>query len=78
MNYHKPRRFYLERTEDVSGVSGTGVVAHGVEFVNGLCVLSFLSPFVHANVYVNLRTLEEVHSHEGRTRVVFIDKENES
>ena len=35
--------FYLNRLIDKSGVSGTGVVAEGVVFTNGKCVLTWLS-----------------------------------
>ncbi len=70
----KARRFYLQRKEDISGVSGVGKVAEGMEFENGLCVLSFSSSYPHANVYANMRAVEEVHGHGGATEVIFIDK----
>ncbi len=70
----KIRRFTLHRSEDVSGVSGTGVVAEGVEFVNGMVALSWISPYACVNVYQSMRALEEVHSHEHRTLVKWIDK----
>lgn len=69
----KCRRFVLIRDEDVSGVSGTGKVAEGVEFDNGICVVSFISPYPHANTYFNLHVLEAVHGHGGKTKVVFVD-----
>jgi len=70
----KARRFYLLRKEDISGVSGTGKVAEGIEFENGMCTLSFSSAYPHANVYANLRAVEEVHGHSGATEIVFIDE----
>lgn len=72
----KARRFYLLRHRDVSGVSGEGKVAEGVEFENGMCALSFSSSYQHANVYTNMRAVREVHGHEGATEVVFVDGEN--
>ena len=33
------KRFRFKRTEDVSGISGTGIVAEGVEFTNGKVVM---------------------------------------
>jgi hypothetical protein len=33
------RNFLLYRTEDETGISSTGVVAEGVEFLNKQCVL---------------------------------------
>ena len=69
----KGRRFYLMRKEDISGVSGTGKVAEGIEFENGMCALSFSSAYPHANIYANMRAVEEVHGHGGATEIVFVD-----
>lgn len=68
------RLFKLVRDEDVSGVSGTGVVAIGTEYVSGMVSLSFISPYPHINVYANLHVLEQVHGHDGKTKVVFLDE----
>jgi hypothetical protein len=38
----RPRRFVLERDVDVSGLSGTGVVADGVVFPDGIVALHYL------------------------------------
>jgi len=35
LNGLRARRFYLDRRTDVSGVSGTGIVAHGVVWPDG-------------------------------------------
>lgn len=70
----KLRRFVLHRAEDASGVSGTGLVAEGVEFTSGMVAITWLSPHRAVNVYESIRTVEELHGHEGRTRVVFVDK----
>ena len=37
------RHFYLDRHEDATGISGTGVVAQGVEFDNGKVALTWLT-----------------------------------
>lgn len=71
----KARRFYLHRHKDVSGVSGTGKVAEGVEFENGMCALSFTSQYQHCNIYANMRALTEVHGHEGKTEVIYVDED---
>ncbi len=70
----KAKRFYLDRTGDVSGVSGIGKVAEGIEFANGIVALSFSSQFPHANIYTNMRVVEEVHGHKGMTKVVYVDE----
>lgn len=71
---HKPRRFHLERTEDVSGTSGTGVVAQGCEFINGLVCMTWIAQcFPSMVMFTSIKALEEVHGHEGRTKVVWDD-----
>lgn len=67
------RRFTLVRSEDVSGTSGTDVVAEGVEFSNGQVVIHWLSQLESVNVYANAKVLEKLHGHEGRTVVVWTD-----
>ena len=66
-------RFLLIRDEDVSGVSGTGVVAEGVLFSTGKVVLSLCSEYRSVTVYDAVSDLETVHGHEGRTRIEWLD-----
>lgn len=72
-NQSRQRRFLLERTEDVSGTSGVGVVAEGVQFSNGTCVLHWLSQLTSVSVYENSATLIAIHGHGGRTALVWVD-----
>ncbi len=65
------RTFKLVRTQDETGISGTGVVAEGVEFSNGWCAMSWLTAMHSVAVYPNVRAVEAIHGHNGRTRVVF-------
>lgn len=67
------RKFVLEREEDESGVSGTGIVAEGVVFTNGFAVLSWLTPLTSVAVYHSIDVLERVHGHGGKTKVVFTE-----
>jgi hypothetical protein len=60
--------FSLVRTEDVSGVSGTGTVAHGVEFDDGQVVMQWNNTGSIC-IYKSAQQLEEVHGHEGRTKI---------
>lgn len=69
----KARRFQLHRDEDESGVSGVGVVAEGIEFTGGMTALSWLSPYEAVNVYANMKVVEALHGHGGKTRVVWLD-----
>ena len=65
------RTFKLVRKIDVSGVSGTGVVAEGVEFHDGQCVLSWFGRFHSITVWPNVEDVVAFHGHEGATEVVF-------
>lgn len=67
------RRFVLRRLEDVSGTSGIGVVAEGVELSNGQCALHWLSQLDCVSFYANLKTVLAVHGHEGKTILEWID-----
>ncbi len=67
------RRFKLVRAEDVSGTSGTGVVAEGVEFSNGQVVIHWISQLESVNVYANAKVLAALHGHDGKTMVEWID-----
>ena len=75
------RRFELHRDEDVSGISGTGVVAEGVAFSDGGPVaLRWTSEWPTSVVFHDLgvESLEAVHGHNGRTRIVWLDAKPES
>lgn len=67
------RLFELHRDIDSSGVSGTGVVAQGVQFDSGQCAMTWLTQWNSVAVYPDLETLEAIHGHNGNTRVVFIE-----
>jgi hypothetical protein len=65
--------FKLVRDEDVSGVSGTGVVAEICVFKSGKVCVSFLPHTANVSnviVYDSLEDAEKVHGHNGLTRVV--------
>jgi len=67
------RRFYLQRIEDASGVSGTGIVAEGCEFDTKWCAMTWLQTKCALSFYPDIETIEAIHGHEGRTKVVWID-----
>jgi hypothetical protein len=67
------RRFVLRRLEDASGVSGTGVVAEGVEFSNHWCALTWLTPYTSVAFYPDTYTLMLIHGHAGRTVLDWVD-----
>lgn len=61
--------FRLIRKEDVSGVSGTGVVAVGVVFPNGHCVMQWQTGLDSIGHYNSLNDLISIHGHGGKTSV---------
>lgn len=67
------RRFVLDRREDATGTSGMGVVAEGVEFSNGQCAVHWLSQLETVTVYANVRVVERLHGHDGRTSILWIE-----
>jgi hypothetical protein len=70
------RLFELHRDHDVSGVSGTGVVAEGVEFSDGTCVVRWVTDRGSTVVWRSIDDVEAIHGHGGATRVVWVESEN--
>lgn len=73
------RTFRLVRERDVSGVSGTGVVAEGVEFADGCVVLRWLSQWPTSVVFHDrgMESVEAIHGHGGATRIEWVDSATE-
>jgi hypothetical protein len=71
------KRFYLQRNEDETGVSGTGRVAEGVVFSRtGMAVMHWLTHYESIGVYPSIEELIAIHGHAGRTVVVFEEEGN--
>ena len=62
--------FYLQRTQDESGISGTGRIAQGVIFDNGKVALTWLSDTPCTGVYDSIGDVRSIHGHEGKTEVI--------
>ena len=69
-----PRPFALRRLSDVTGVSGTGTVAYGVQFADGQVVVRWLGEYASTVVWESLDDAMHVHSHDGKTRVVWLSE----
>ena len=70
------RRLELHRDADETGVSGTGVVAEGMHFVEpDIVVLRWTSANPTSVVFHErgLASVEAVHGHGGKTRIVWLD-----
>jgi hypothetical protein len=71
------KTFALMRDKDVSGISGTGLVAEGVVFANGKVVIAWCSletKVASVTIYGSIEEAELVHGHGGATRIVFNEK----
>lgn len=67
-------RFMLVRNTDVSGVSGTGVVAEGVIFSNGVCMLQWRGEINSRVSYDTPGDMMKVHGHGGATKLLLLDE----
>jgi hypothetical protein len=67
------RRFQLVREVDVTGVSGTGVVAEGVVFSTGWVAPTWLTAVNSLVFYPEMANVEHIHGHQGSTRIVWVD-----
>jgi len=76
------RTFHLQRDVDMSGLSGTGIVAEGVEFDDGTTVVRWrevegahYDRGVRATtvIFPNADAVEALHGHGGATRMVWDD-----
>ncbi|MFC0626132.1 hypothetical protein [Kribbella deserti] len=67
------RRFQLIRHTDISGVSGTGVVAEGVKFTDGTVALRWHGQWPATATWNSLNGVIAVHGHQGATEIYWLD-----
>lgn len=66
------RTFNLVRHNDVSGISGTGVVAQGVEFNDGTVAMRWIVGEHRSTVlWANIEAVVAIHGHGGATELVW-------
>ena len=65
--------FMLNRKQDATGVSGTGIVARGIIFPTGKCVMEWQTKHTSIAVYDSLPELMAIHGHDGKTEVLVSD-----
>lgn len=65
----KMRGFVLHRVKDISGVSGTGIVAEGVQFHDGQVVISWFGRHHTIEISPDIETVERIHGHNGNTKI---------
>ena len=64
--------FYLVRDKDVSGMSGTGVVAEGVIFYDGHVVMKWKTEINSMGSYKSIQDVEHIHGHGGKTKILYL------
>jgi hypothetical protein len=62
-NSNPPRRFYLERQGDITGLSGTGRCLEGVLWQNGKVTVQWRPPLATIAIYDDFETFEKLHVH---------------
>lgn len=67
------KRFQFIRTDDETGISGTGLVAEGVVLTGGRTVVNWLTKYSTTSIYDNFADAEFLHGHDGKTRVEWLD-----
>lgn len=76
----RARLFNLVREQDVTGISGTGIVAEGVQFSDGTTVLRWLKAGTARPdkvkpttvIHESVESVEALHGHNGATRIVWL------
>lgn len=70
----KPRRFQLKRKVDATGISGTGIVAEGIQFRDGRCTYRWLTAPATTQQADSIHHITHIHGHGGKTKVVWLDE----
>ena len=63
----------MNRTKDETGISGTGIVAEGLQFSSKKCVISWLSDTPSIEIYDSIEEVRRIHGHQGETQIKWID-----
>jgi hypothetical protein len=68
------RAFVMHRKVDSSGISGTGLVAEGIEFSDGKVALRWLSENGSTVVWDSMEAARAIHGHNGDTEFMFTEE----
>lgn len=72
LNYESAKSFVLNRKIDESGMSGTGIIAEGVELPNGQCIMWWIKPPHSIQIYLNKEALLWIHGHGEKKTTDFV------
>jgi hypothetical protein len=73
--WYKPRNFILLRKADMTGVSGTGIVAVGSVMPTGYVALTWLSEHSSWVWYESIEKVAAIHTHHGASEIVWIESD---
>lgn len=65
------KTFVLQRNVDISGVSGTGIVADGVLWQDGTCTIRWRGEHPSIAHWQDIEHAKQIHGHGGHTLFVF-------
>lgn len=68
------QRWELYRLEDVSSMSGTGVVAEGIRFSDGSVTYRWTTEPSTQQSADRIEIVRKIHGHGGKTRIRWIDR----
>ncbi len=72
----KIKTFYLQRHQDINGLSGTGIVAVGVVWPNGRAHMQWISFKSSFEQHDSIEALMDIHGHHGATELIWGDPPN--
>jgi len=70
------RRFYLQRSSDETGISGTGRVLNGVLFTSGKVVVEWCGQYASVTLHESMESFKAVHMsphHPTANKLVWLD-----
>ena len=70
------RRFILDRDTDITGISGTGVIAHGVEWEEGGQAGLYWLGTKTTRQYPDILSVQAIHCYNDNAKVVWIDEDH--
>ncbi|MGA5820882.1 helix-turn-helix domain-containing protein [Kitasatospora sp. NPDC094028] len=69
----QPRLFHLQRDTDITGISGTGIIAHGVQWPDGTVTIRWTGDRPSTVNWASIADAIHIHGHGGHTRIVWAD-----
>ncbi|MGH7792228.1 MAG: hypothetical protein ACREOB_07915 [Thermodesulfobacteriota bacterium] len=64
--------FQLVRDEDVTGVSGVGIVADGIEWPDGIVAMRWKINPRSTVIWDSIEDAEKIHGHDGKTKIEWL------